>query len=154
MSVEEFIIAVYCLVDDIMNELLNSKSLRQRGFNPALTDSEMIAMELVAEFQGIDTDKGAWEYFCNHWRALFPNIGSRANFAKHAANLWNMKQQIQKVLAGRMGHLPIYCIFQMVFLYPFVISEERILVKYLQVRLLMVIVHPRGKPIMALKAMY
>ncbi|ARM33361.1 TPA: IS982 family transposase [Legionella pneumophila] len=103
MSVEEFIIAVYCLVDDIMNELLNSKSLRQRGFNPALTDSEMIAMELVAEFQGIDTDKGAWEYFCNHWRALFPNIGSRANFAKHAANLWNMKQQIQKVLAGRMG---------------------------------------------------
>ncbi|TID56501.1 IS982 family transposase, partial [Legionella pneumophila] len=33
MSVEEFIIAVYCLVDDIMNELLNSKSLRQRGFN-------------------------------------------------------------------------------------------------------------------------
>ncbi|WP_412755661.1 IS982 family transposase [Legionella longbeachae] len=103
MSVEEFIIAVYCLVDDIMNELLNSKSLRQRGFNPALTDSEMIAMELVAEFQGIDTDKGAWEYFCNHWRALFPNIGSRTNFAKHAANLWNMKQQIQKVLAGRMG---------------------------------------------------
>ena len=58
MSVEEFIIAVYCLVDDIMNELLNSKSLRQRGFNPALTDSEMIAMELVAEFQGIDTIKG------------------------------------------------------------------------------------------------
>lgn len=103
MSVEEFIIAVYCLVDDVMKELLKSKNLRQRGFNPALTDSEMITMELVAEFQGIDTDKGAWEYFCNHWRALFPNLGSRANFAKHAANLWNMKQQIQKALAGRMG---------------------------------------------------
>ncbi|WP_347252393.1 IS982 family transposase [Legionella sp.] len=103
MSVEEFIIAVYCVIDDIMNELLNSKSLRQRGFNPALTDSEMIAMELVAEFQGIDTDKGAWEYFRNHWRVLFPNIGSRANFAKHAANLWSIKQHIQKALAGRMG---------------------------------------------------
>jgi hypothetical protein len=103
MSVEDFIIAVYCLVDDVMKELLKSTSLRQRGFNPALSDSEMITMELVAEFQGIDTDKGTWEYFCSHWRTLFPNLGSRANFAKHAANLWRMKQEIQKALAERMG---------------------------------------------------
>lgn len=73
------------------------------GFHPALTDSEVIAMELVAEFQGIDTDKGAWVYFCNHWRALFPNLGSRANFAKQSANLWGIKQQIQKMLASQMG---------------------------------------------------
>jgi hypothetical protein len=103
MSVEDFIIAVYCLVDDIMNELLRGKKLRQRGSNPSLTDSEMITMELVAEFQRIDTDKGAWEYFCNHWRDLFPNLGSRANFAKHAANLWCIKQRIQKALAVQMG---------------------------------------------------
>ena len=103
MSVEDFIIAVYCLVDDVMKELLKGKNLRQRGFHPALTDSEMIAMELVAEFQGIDTDKGTWEYFCNHWHSLFPGLGSRANFAKHAANLWRIKQQIQKTLAGQMG---------------------------------------------------
>lgn len=103
MSVEDFIIAVYCLVDDVMNELLKGRNLRHRGFNPALTDSEMITMECVAEFQGIDTDKGAWEYFCTHWRNLFPNLGSRTNFAKHAANLWCMKQQLQKVLARQMG---------------------------------------------------
>ena len=72
MSVEDFIIAVYCLVDDVMKRLLKGETLRQRGFNPALTDSEMITMELVAEFQGIDTDKGAWEYFCNHWQGLRP----------------------------------------------------------------------------------
>lgn len=103
MSLEDFIITVYCLVDDVMKKLLSDKKLRQRGFNPALTDSEMIAMELVAEFHGIDTDKGTWEYFRNHWRALFPNVGSRANFAKHAANLWRMKQQIQQALAGQLG---------------------------------------------------
>ncbi len=80
MSVEDFIIPVYCLVEDVMKELLIGKNLRQRGFNPALTDSKMIAMELVAEFLRIDTDKDAWEYFCNHWRSLFPNLGSRINF--------------------------------------------------------------------------
>lgn len=103
MSVEDFIITVYCLVDDVMKGLLKGETLRQRGFNPALTDSEMITMELVAEFQGIDTDKGAWEYFCNHWQGLFPTLGSRANFAKHAANLWRIKQQVQKALAAQMG---------------------------------------------------
>ena len=56
-------------------------------------------MEIISEFSGIDTDKGAWEYFCNHWRFLFPNIGSRSNFAKHASNLWRIKQNMQKELA-------------------------------------------------------
>ena len=39
------------------------QKLRQRGFKPGLSDSEMITIEIVAEFLSIDTDKGAWEYF-------------------------------------------------------------------------------------------
>ncbi len=103
MSVEEFIINTFCLVDDYTKKVVNDQELRQRGFNPRLSDSEVITMEIVAEFQGIDTDKGAWEYFCNHWRALFPNLGSRSNFAKHSANLWRIKQEIQKELAKQLG---------------------------------------------------
>lgn len=79
------------------------QKLRKSGFNPALSDAEIITMEVVAEFSKIDTDKGAWEYFCNHWRFLFPNLGSRANFAKHASNLWRVKQTIQKELATQLG---------------------------------------------------
>lgn len=103
MSMEDFIIAVYCLVDEMLKNLLDKQKLRQRGFKPNLSDSEIITMEVVAEFLGIDTDKGAWEYFCNHWRDWFPKLGSRANFAKHAANLWNVTQRIQKELAKRLG---------------------------------------------------
>lgn len=103
MLVEDFIITVYCLVDDLLNQDPNGKKLRKRGFEPALSDSEMITMEVVAEFQGIDTDKGAWEYFYNHWRTLFPNLSSRSNFAKHAANLWVIKQNMQKELARQLG---------------------------------------------------
>lgn len=103
MLVEDFIITVYCLVDDLLNKDPNGNKLRKRGFEPALSDSEMITMEVVAEFQKIDTDKGSWEYFCNHWRNLFPNIGSRSNFAKHSANLWAIKQSMQKELAKQLG---------------------------------------------------
>ncbi|MES2997867.1 MAG: hypothetical protein V4700_00880 [Pseudomonadota bacterium] len=63
MSIEEFIISVYCLVDELLKNVGGQKKLRQRGFQPGLSDSEMISMEIIAEFLGIDTDKGAWEYF-------------------------------------------------------------------------------------------
>jgi len=100
---EDFIITVYCIIDDLIKKQIGNQNLRKSGFNPALSDSEIITMEIVAEFQGIDTDKGAWEYFCNHWRFLFQNLGSRSNFAKHASNLWAIKQNMQKDLAKQLG---------------------------------------------------
>ena len=100
---EDFIISVYCIIDETLKNLMKDKKLRQRGFKPSLSDSEMVTMEVVAEFLGIDTDKGAWEYFCNHWRHWFPMLGSRANFAKHAANLWSVTQRVQKELAKQLG---------------------------------------------------
>lgn len=102
MSMEDFIISVYCLVDEML-KLVAQQKLRQRGFEPKLSDSEVITMGIVAEFFRIDTDKGTWEYFSNHWLSWFPNLGSRANFAKHAANLWAVKQKMQKMLAKELG---------------------------------------------------
>jgi hypothetical protein len=103
MSLEDFIITVYCWVDEGLKNVLGTRRLRQRGFSPGLSDGEMITMEIVAEFLGIDTDKGAWEYFRDHWSNWFPGLGSRANFAKQAANLWSVKQQLQQELARELG---------------------------------------------------
>jgi hypothetical protein len=56
-SMEEFIIAVYCCVDEELKILTTGKSPRSRGFEPKLSDAEVLTMEVVAEFQGIDEDK-------------------------------------------------------------------------------------------------
>lgn len=103
MSIEDLIITMFCLIDDELQQIIKGEALRRGGFDPQLTDSEMITMEIIAEFLNIDTDKGTWNYFRDHWLDLFPNLGSRANFAKHAANLWCIKQMIQKNLAKKMG---------------------------------------------------
>lgn len=103
VSIEDLIITTFCFIDDELQQVIKGETLRRGGFEPQLTDSEMITMEIIAEFLNIDTDKGTWEYFCDHWLDLFPNLGSRANFAKHAANLWRIKQMIQKNLAKKMG---------------------------------------------------
>ena len=102
MRVDEFIIYVYCCVTPLVEEIYAEKSIRQRGFSPKLSDSEVITMEIVGEFLGYDTDKGIWRYFRNHWHNWFPRLGSRANFAKQASNLWNVKQQIQKILVNKL----------------------------------------------------
>jgi hypothetical protein len=57
MFILDFIITVFCLIDDEYKIL--DKPLRKRGFKPALSDSEVMTMEVVGEFLGIDTDKNA-----------------------------------------------------------------------------------------------
>jgi IS5 family transposase len=103
LSIEEFIIIVFCYVDDYFQSISHNVKVRERGFSPALCDSEVITMEIVAEFLGIDTDKGTWEYFVSHWRHLFPNIKSRTTFTRQAANLWYWKQKLQKKFSLELG---------------------------------------------------
>ena len=102
MSVEDFIIYVYCCVEDTCLTIVN-QPLRSRGFMPKLSDAEVITMEIVGEFMGKDHDKGIWRYFHNHWHGWFPNLGSRANFAKQSANLWALKRRIQDHIAWQIG---------------------------------------------------
>lgn len=103
MSIGEFIITVFCLIEDQLESLLNGKKLRQRGFRTKLTDSEVITMEIVGEFLGFDQDKNIWKYFRQYWNHFFPQIPDRTNFARQAANLHTLKQMLHEKLAGLLG---------------------------------------------------
>ena len=43
-----------------------TQRVRGKGFAPALSDSEVLTMEIVAEYRGIETDIGIWQYFREH----------------------------------------------------------------------------------------
>ena len=103
MPLEGFIIWVYCWTDENMTEVLGNTALRSRGFKPALSDVEVITMEIVGEFLSYDTDKGIWKYFKTHWQSWFPKLTSRSNFAKQASNLWHVKQLLQERLNERIS---------------------------------------------------
>lgn len=105
MLLEDFIIRIFCWVDQHLNALLGDRRLRRRGFAPKLTDSEVITMEVVGEFLGLDTDVGIWKYFNRHWLSWFPALGSRTTFAQQAANLWVIKQQLHQQLLMDLGVL-------------------------------------------------
>jgi len=105
VSIEDFIITVYCLVDAEFKNIVKEVTLRQSGFEPKLSDSEVMTMDIVGEFLGKDTDTSIWRYCKEHWRAWFPGLGSRVNYAKQSANLWGIKQEIQAAFARQSGAL-------------------------------------------------
>src|SRR5436305_5197442 len=112
MPPQEFLLEVFCLVDDEL-KALNLGRLRRRGPAPALSDSEVIAIELAGEFWGLDADKAVFRHFRCYHRREFPALARvhRTTFARQAAALWHVKQQIQRRLAGRLaGADPVWLV--------------------------------------------
>lgn len=105
MDLSTFIVTVYCLIDEW---LAGQPRARQRGFAPALSDSEVLTMEVVGEFLGIDTDTGLYRHFRRHYAAWFPALMriDRSTFARQAANLWAVKGRLWQHLSAQIAHDP------------------------------------------------
>ena len=97
MTPQDFLLEVFCFVDDELQALTLGR-LRARGPQPALADSEVIAIELVGEFWGLDTDKALFRHFRCYHRGEFPALAhvSRTTFARQAANLWWVGEQLRQ----------------------------------------------------------
>ena len=104
MDITTFKIAVFCLIDDF----LIGKRLRKRGPQPRLRDSEVLTIEVVGEFLGIDTESGIFTHFCRHYSDWFPGLRKidRTTFTRQAANLWKMKQELWQEIGQRIPHDP------------------------------------------------
>jgi hypothetical protein len=104
MDATTLLITVYCLIDD----WLAGQRLRQRGPRPTLSDSEVLTIECVGEFWGIDTDKGLYEHFRRSWGDWFPALARvhRTTFVRQAANLWAVKAQLRQQLLGQISFDP------------------------------------------------
>jgi hypothetical protein len=100
-----FLISVFCLIDDWMKD----RRIRQRGPRPRLTDSEVLTIEVVGEFLGLDTDVGLFNFFRCYYGDWFPALRQvdRTTFARQAANLWVMKQQLFEYLSHMVPHDPL-----------------------------------------------
>lgn len=108
MNITPFLISVYCLFDDFLKD----KRLCQRGPQPTLIDSEVLTMEIVDEFLGIDTDSGIFGYFRRHYGDWFPALKPihRTTFVRQAANLWAFKRQLWSLMIGWIEHDPLISI--------------------------------------------
>src|ERR671910_3049477 len=108
MDLSTFIVAVFCLIDD----RLKGRRIRQRGPAPKLSDAEVLTIEIVGEFLGIDTDKAIYLFFRRHYGEWFPALSEvhRTTFARQAANLWKLKEELWQQLLALAPHDPTFAI--------------------------------------------
>jgi hypothetical protein len=106
VDLDDFIIRVFCLVDDELQSPAAPRPLRSRGPAPILADSEVVTMELVGEFLGLDQDLAIYAYFHRHYTHFFPAIGRvhRTTFVRQAANLWKAKEWLWQRTLQRIPH--------------------------------------------------
>lgn len=104
MDITTYLVSIFCLVDDF----LKGKVIRQRGVAPRLWDSEVLTMEVVGEFLGIDTDSGQYAYFRAHFGAYFPALLQvhRTTYARQGANLWRIKESLLQYLSSLVMYDP------------------------------------------------
>ena len=131
VTIEEFITAVFCCVDDFLKEITQGQPIREKGFAPALADSEVMTMEIVTEYQGIDTDEAIWKYFRRHWLSLFPKLSSRSAFVRQAANLWQYRELLQQRVTvqgvfkkSTKYWRPFQAMFSRLYIYEFMLGES------------------------------
>jgi hypothetical protein len=70
VDLSTFIIAVFCLIDNRIED----RGLRTRGPLPKLSDAEVLTIEVVGEFLGMDTDEAIFRYFREHYGEWFPAL--------------------------------------------------------------------------------
>jgi DDE family transposase len=112
MTPQDFLLQVFCLVDDQL-KTLNLPRLRRRGPAPALADSEVLTIELAGEFWKLGTDRDLFRHFRRYHTAEFPALARlhRTTFARQAANLWRVKQLLQQRLARQLaGDDPLWLV--------------------------------------------
>lgn len=112
MSLDDFIITVFCTIDDFLTEFLDGKRLRQRGPRPTVPDSVVLTCEIVGEFLEYDTDSGIFSYFRRHHATFFPTLLEidRTTFVRQAANLWKIKDHLQSHLQSQIDGDPLVTI--------------------------------------------
>lgn len=103
MDQDLFIIAVYCLVVQHYAILVKHNGLRRGGFAPALSDEEVLTMEICGEYLKLGTDTDLYQYFAKHYRHFFPNLKDRTLFVRQAANLWSVKVALHHRLVAVSG---------------------------------------------------
>jgi hypothetical protein len=103
MDRDSFIITVYCLVVEHYRSVKEKYPIRRGGFAPALTDQEVITMEICGAYFKLHTDKDLFDYFHSHYKEFFPALSDRPAFVRQAANLWHVKRAIHQLLVEHSG---------------------------------------------------
>jgi len=103
VGLDDMIISAFCIIDDALTSI--GGRIRRAGPTPTVSDAEVITMEVIGEFLGLDHDNHLMEFFRGQYGHFFPGIRRihRTTFVRQAANLWRVKEQVWRRVLDLMS---------------------------------------------------
>ena len=93
-DVDTFLTTVYCLVDDLYRLHAAPQRAHLPGRPGRLSDSEVLTLMLVAQWQTSGSERQFIAWAATHWRAYFPHLLSQSAFNRRARQLYGVLAEL------------------------------------------------------------
>jgi hypothetical protein len=103
LDLDTFLTALYTVVDDLYAERVAPAVAHRPGPAPVLSDSEVLALSLCAEWGPWESERAFYRFVCRRLRPLFPRLVSYPEFNRRRRSLYPALAAVQRGLAQRLG---------------------------------------------------
>ena len=102
LDVDTVLTTVYCIVDDLYRRHYAPHKPRRPGPRPALSDSEVLTVTLLAQWQPDRSERAFLAYAGRHWRPYFPRLLSQSAFNRRARDLCGVLSRLGPLVARQL----------------------------------------------------
>jgi hypothetical protein len=103
IDLDTFLTTVYCIIDDWCQQHLVPQRAHRPGQRPELSDSEVLTLMVLAQWQAERSETAFLAYVGTHWRAYFPRLLSQSAFNRRARDLCGAVSQLGPTLAQHLA---------------------------------------------------
>jgi hypothetical protein len=112
LDVDTFLVTVYCVCDDLYQAQWAAPLGSRRGAKPQVSDSEILALAVLAQWEPHRCESCFVRFVRAHWRRYFPRMLSQSAFTRRVHALWAALCQLGPAIAGEterlLGAAPAY----------------------------------------------
>ena len=94
IDLDTLLVTVYCLVDDLYRAHFAPHKPWRPGRRPELSDSEVLTLALLAQWQAQRSERAFLRYAAAHWRPYFPALLSQSAFNRRVRDVWGVLCQL------------------------------------------------------------
>ena len=111
-DVDTFLTTVYCLIDDLYREHAAPIRAHRAGRPGELSDSEVLTLAVLAQWQSSGSERQFIRWAVNHWRSYFPHLLSQSAFNRRVRNLYGvlarLSEWIRRAAEAQVGYTRVY----------------------------------------------
>src|SRR6187401_2556011 len=87
IDLNTFLTTVYCITDDLYQQHYAHLKPKRPGKKPDLSDSEVLTLTILAQWQLDRSERAFLGYAAQHWRSFFPRLLSQSQFNRRSRDL-------------------------------------------------------------------